>query len=68
MQAKYPTKVQAIRPKGQKPRFYVTLPMPLAAAIGVQAGEDVEWELLTRGELHLVRLSPPPTKAKHRPR
>lgn len=68
MQAKYPTKVQAIRPKGQKPRFYVTLPMPLAAAIGVQAGEDVEWELLTRGELHLIRLSPPPPKAKRPPR
>lgn len=55
MQAKFPVKVQVIRPKGQKPRFYVSIPMAIAAALGMQAGEEVEWELLTRGELHLVR-------------
>jgi hypothetical protein len=26
----------------------------LAAAIGLEAGEEVQWELLDRGELHLV--------------
>jgi hypothetical protein len=55
MQAKYAIKVQAIRSKRQAPRFYVNFPLPLAAAIGLQAGETVEWELLDRGELHLVR-------------
>ena len=55
MQAKYSIKVQAIRSKKQAPRFYVNFPLPLAAAIGLEAGEEVEWELLGRGELRLVR-------------
>lgn len=64
--ASYPIKVQAIRSKGQNLRFYVYLPMPLAAALGIQGGEEVSWELLERKELHLVRKSPAPVKAKRR--
>jgi hypothetical protein len=55
MQAIYPLKIQAIRSKGQQARLYVYFPLPLAAAIGLQAGEEVQWELLDRAELHLVR-------------
>lgn len=63
--ARYPLKVQAIRSKGQEPRLYVYFPLPLAAALGLGAGETVQWELLDRGELHLVRLEPPaPTTAQ----
>jgi antitoxin component of MazEF toxin-antitoxin module len=65
MQAHYALKVQAIRSKKQKPRLYVYLPAALAEAIGLEAGEDVRWELLSRGELHLVRERVPPTHAKH---
>ena len=54
-QVKYSLKVQAIRSKGQTPKLYVYFPIPLAAAIGLEPGEEVEWELLNRGELHLVR-------------
>jgi len=57
---KYPVKVQAIRSKGQNPRLYVSFPLALAAAIGMEPGEEVEWELLDRGELHLRRPTPPP--------
>lgn len=64
MQAKYPLKIQAIRSKGQQPRLYVYFPLPLAAAIGLEAGEPVEWELLTRGELHLVRERVPRPQAR----
>ncbi len=64
MQATYSVKVQVIRSKNQAPRFYVNIPLPLAAAIGLQAGEIVEWELLERAELHLVRPSPAPPKAQ----
>lgn len=67
MQVTYPLKVQAIRSKGQNPRLYVYLPLPLAAAIGLQAGESVQWELLDRGELHLVRDKVPSLKARPRP-
>ena len=66
MQAKYAIKVQAIRSKRQAPRFYVNFPLPLAAAIGLQAGETVEWELLSRGELHLVRPEATPPRVSQR--
>ena len=59
MQTTYPLKIQAIRSKGQQARLYVYFPLPLAAAIGLEAGEEVQWELLDRGELHLVRTKPP---------
>lgn len=63
-QTKYTLKVQAIRPKGQNPKLYVYFPIPLAAAIGLEPGEEVQWELLDRGELHLVRTNIPPAKAR----
>jgi hypothetical protein len=66
MQAKYAVKVQVIRSQTQAPRFYVNFPLPLAAAIGLEAGETVEWELLDRGELHLVRSHVSLPRAQHR--
>jgi hypothetical protein len=65
-QIKYSLKVQAIRSKGQTPKLYVYFPIPLAAAIGLEPGEEVEWELLSRGELHLVRPQVPPPRARDR--
>ncbi len=56
MQTTYPLKVQAIRSKGQQPRLYVSFPLALAAAIGLEPGESVQWELLDRSELHLLRV------------
>ncbi len=61
----YPLKVQAIRLKGARPKLYVYIPMPLAAAIGLNPGDTVQWELLDRDELHLIRLdSAPPLTPK----
>ena len=65
MQAIYPLKIQAIRSKGQQARLYY-FPLPLAAAIGIKAGEEVQWELLDRGELHLVRKQLPQLQATQR--
>jgi hypothetical protein len=66
MQTTYPLRIQAIRSKGQQPRLYISVPGALAAAIGLEPGELVQWELLDRSELHLVRqsASPPPTRRK----
>jgi hypothetical protein len=66
MQVTYPLKVQAIRSKGQQPRLYVSFPLALAAAIGLNPGDSVQWELLDREELHLVRLETPPPTTKGR--
>jgi len=68
MEATYPLRVQAMRSHGQKPRLYVSFPLALAAAIGLEPGDEVQWELLERGELHLIRLktAPPAAKSKSR--
>ena len=66
MQTTYPLKIQAIRSKGQQPRLYVSFPQALAAAIGLNPGDQVQWELLGRDELHLVRLEAPPPLTKRR--
>jgi hypothetical protein len=68
MQTTYPLKIQAIRSQGQQPRLYVSFPLALAAAIGLHPGDQVQWELLDRNELHLVRLHTPPPAAKRRAR
>ena len=57
METTYPLKIQAIRSQGQQPRMYVSFPLALAAAIGLNPGDHVQWELLDRSELHLVRLA-----------
>ncbi len=66
MNPTYPLKVQAIRSRGQQPRLYVSFPLALAAAIGLQPGDPVQWELLDRNELHLVRLEPSPPSTPRR--
>jgi hypothetical protein len=73
MQAQYPVKVQAIRSKGRTDRFYVFIPLPLAAAIGLEAGEAFQWSLADRHTLAVHRLGPakakrPDLKAKPRSR
>jgi len=66
MQAKYPMKVQVIRSKGATPRFYINIPLPLAAAIDLAAGEEMQWQLIGRSDLRLRRVANPaaPTKKK----
>ena len=39
MQAEYEMKMQVIRSKGRATRLFVNIPMPLAAALDIQAGE-----------------------------
>jgi hypothetical protein len=59
MQAEYEMKVQVIRSKGRAARLFVNIPIPLAAALDLRAGEPVRWQLLTRSDLRLVRLKAP---------
>ena len=68
METTYPLKIQAIRSKGQQPRLYVSFPLALAAAIGLGPGDLVQWELLDREELHLVRVEAPLPTTQRRAR
>jgi hypothetical protein len=58
MQAQYPVKVQAIHSKGRNDRFYVFIPLPLAAAIGLEGGEEIQWSLRDRDTLFVQRIKP----------
>ena len=64
MQAQCEMKVQMIRSKGRATRLFVNVPLPLAAALNLQAGERVSWQLLARSDLRLIRLDPPPAKKR----
>jgi hypothetical protein len=68
MSTSYPLRVQAIRSQGQNPRLYVSFPLALAVAIGLEPGELVQWELLDRGELHLLRPNTPAPSTRSRAR
>ena len=57
--AKYVMKVQVIRSQRRPPRFFVNVPLPLAAALDLSAGEEVQWQLLDRSDLRLKRLAAP---------
>ena len=59
MQPEYEMKAQVIRSQGRAARVFVNIPMPLAAALDIQAGERVRWQLLGRSDLRLVRLAAP---------
>lgn len=64
MQAKYPVKVQAIRSQGRTDRYYVFVPLPLAAAIGLEQGEEVQWTLTDRETLQLKRCPKTPVEKR----
>lgn len=65
-QPTFPVKVQEMRSKNQKPRYYIYIPVALSSALGITAGEEMSWELLDRNELHLVRTNPKPTTTQLR--
>jgi hypothetical protein len=64
MQLDYPIKVQAIRTQGRPVRLFVAVPLALAAAIGLEPGEKVQWQLRSRRELNLLRHPPAPAKRR----
>jgi hypothetical protein len=59
-------KVQMIRSPGRATRLFVNIPLPLAAALDLEAGARVRWQLLDRSDLRLIRLErhPPKKRAK----
>jgi hypothetical protein len=44
--------------------LFVNIPLPLAAALDLEAGERVRWQLLDRSDLRLIRLAPHPAKKR----
>jgi hypothetical protein len=67
MQVLFEMKLQAIRSKGRAARLFVNVPLALAAALDMQPGERIRWQLINRSDLRLIRLdSPPPKKTRRK--
>jgi hypothetical protein len=58
-QVPFEMKLQVIRSKGRATRLFVNVPLALAAALDMQPGERLRWQLLNRSDLRLVRLDAP---------
>jgi antitoxin component of MazEF toxin-antitoxin module len=52
----YPTRLQGIRRQGGTMQVYANIPLPLASALDLEAGETVTWKVVDRTHLLLVRL------------
>jgi hypothetical protein len=66
MQTTYPLKIQEMRSKGKQPRFYVSFPLALAAAIGLEGGRPrpvagLEWGAAPPASGGAHQQHPPPT-------
>jgi antitoxin component of MazEF toxin-antitoxin module len=55
----YPTRLQGIRRQGGTVQVYANIPLPLASALDLEAGETVTWKVVDRTHLLLVRLPLP---------
>jgi hypothetical protein len=55
-QVPFEMKLQVIRSKGRATRLFVNVPLALAAALDMQPGERLRWQLLDRSDLRLIRL------------
>jgi bifunctional DNA-binding transcriptional regulator/antitoxin component of YhaV-PrlF toxin-antitoxin module len=60
----YVTKVQVIERQNRTRQFYVILPAPLAEALEVQKGEEVEWVVEDKVRLTVRRLGPARRRAR----
>ena len=57
--SRYPVRVQAVRSQGCAERPFVNLPIALARALDIQKGELVEWKIVDRRRLLLLRAPTP---------
>jgi hypothetical protein len=55
-QVLFEMKLQVIRSNGRATRLFVNVPLALAAALDMQPGERLRWQLLNRSDLRLIRL------------
>ena len=62
MQVLFEMKLQAIRSKGRAARLFVNIPLALAAALDMQPGERLRWQVHNRSDLRLIRPDAPKLK------
>ena len=60
----YPTKMQSIK-RGKSFQWFVNFPAAIAAAMGFEKSEIVEWEIEDKNTLKLKRVKIKPQKKKN---
>jgi hypothetical protein len=53
----YQTKLQVIQRGGQNRQYYLICPAPVAAALEMQKGEELEWVIKDRNTFEIRRVS-----------
>lgn len=57
MRMAYQTKLQVIQRGGQNRQYYLICPAPLAAALEMQKGEELEWVIKDRNTFEIRRVT-----------
>ena len=57
MRMAYQTKLQVIQRGGQNRQYYLICPAPLAAALEMEKGEELEWVIKDRNTFEIRRVS-----------
>jgi hypothetical protein len=65
-QVPFEMRLQVIRSKGRATRLFVNVPLALASALDMQPGERLQWQLLNRSNLRLIRLDAPQSEKTHK--
>lgn len=55
----YTTKLQVIQRSGQNRQYYLICPAPLAAALDLEKGEELEWVIKDRNTFEIRRARHP---------
>ncbi len=55
----YTTKLQVIQRSGQNRQYYLICPAPLAAALDLEKGEELEWVIKDRNTFEIRRMRHP---------
>ncbi len=62
----YESKVQVIQRGGKNRQYYLICPAPLAAALELEKGEQIEWVVVDRRTLEIRRLNAASRPARRR--
>lgn len=54
----YTTKLQVIQRAGQNRQFYLICPAPMAAALDLEKGEELQWVIKDRNTFEIRRVEP----------
>ena len=62
----YLSKLQVIQRGGQNRQYYLICPAPLAAALGMEKGEELEWVIKDRNTFEIRRVKATSTNRRDR--